>query len=249
MAAEAARREVASLSGASNAPVFEGQKWNSHTITWSLATSPGTAANPFSGYMGVAYEAAVQKAFQAWGAASGLTFVEVADSSQSDIRIGWGDFNTATSDVVGYTDYQARAGHISPNVIIRLEDPTQDALVAGDNGSLNYSGTEANFYQVLLHEIGHALGLADNNDANSVMYYQATGSNNTLDANDIAGMHTLYGALSDASPGSSGTSGDLSLQHLIQAMAAFGATPGASSSSMIHMMGMDVAALAIPHAH
>jgi hypothetical protein len=75
-----------------------------------------------------------------------------------------------------------------------LEDPSQDALVAGAGGTLTYSGTQASLSQVILHEIGHALGLADNADPNSVMYYQASSNNDMLDSNDIAGVQALYGA-------------------------------------------------------
>lgn len=74
--------------------LYEGAKWNSASaITWSLANSPGTTDLPFSGYMGSQYEALVQQAFETWAAASGLTFEKVADSSESDIRLGWGEFN------------------------------------------------------------------------------------------------------------------------------------------------------------
>ncbi|MGD0222336.1 MAG: matrixin family metalloprotease [Terriglobia bacterium] len=172
---------------------YKGAKWSSGSvITWSIADSPGTADSPFSGYMGSQYEALVQQAFQIWAAASGLTFEEVADSSQSDIRLGWGDFNTSSTLVVGHTMCQAESGHLLPDVIIRLEDPSQDPLVAGTGNTLTYSGTDANLYQVILHEIGHALGLADNNDPSSVMHYEATGANNALDTNDVARIQTLY---------------------------------------------------------
>ena len=175
---------------------YEGAKWNTGAvITWSIANHPGTADSPFSGYMGSQYEALVQQAFQAWAAASGLTFEEVADSSQSDIRLGWGSFNTSSTGVVGYTACVMRAGELQPNVIIRVEDPAQVPLVAGPGSTLTYSGTHASLAQVIMHEIGHALGLADNNDPNSVMHFQATGANNTLDTNDVAGIQTLYGSL------------------------------------------------------
>ena len=175
---------------------YEGAKWNTGAvITWSIADHPGTADSPFSGYMGSQYEALVQQAFQAWAAASGLTFEEVVDSSQSDIRLGWGNFNTSSTSVVGYTACVMRSGELQPNVIIRVEDPAQVPLVAGPGNTLTYSGTHASLSQVIMHEIGHALGLADNNDPNSVMYYQATGANNTLDTNDVAGIQTLYGSL------------------------------------------------------
>ena len=75
--------------------VFEGASWSrGSAITWSIANRPGTADSPFSGYMGSQYEPFVQQAFRTWAAASGLTFEEVADSNQADIRLGWGDFNT-----------------------------------------------------------------------------------------------------------------------------------------------------------
>jgi predicted Zn-dependent protease len=197
-AAEAAQLEttfVSQLQAGSDgvtSPFFEGAKWGSNVITWSLATSAGTTASPFSSYIGSQYEALVQEAFQEWAAASGLTFVQVADSSNSDIRIGWGDLNTASSGVVGYTSYQQQSGVLQPNVIVRLEDPSQNALVAGANNTLTYSGTQANLYQVIVHEIGHALGLADNADPNSVMYYQSGSNNGTPDSTDITGMQVLY---------------------------------------------------------
>ena len=134
--------------------------------------------------MGSQYEPFVQQAFRTWAAASGLTFEEVADSDQADIRLGWGDFNTSSSGIVGHTLCQAQSGQFLPGAIIRLEDPAQDSLVAGVGNTLTYSGTNAIFYQVILHEIGHAMGLADNDDPTSVMYYEATGANNSPAIND-----------------------------------------------------------------
>jgi predicted Zn-dependent protease len=209
--------------------LYEGANWNrGSVITWSIADSPGTADSPFSGYMGSQYEALVQQAFQTWAVASGLTFEKVADTNQSDIRLGWGDFNTSSTGVVGHTSCQAQSGQLLPGVIIRLEDPAQDSLVAGTGNTLTYSGTDANLYQVILHEIGHALGLADNDDPNSVMYYEATGANNTLARNDVAGIQTLYGsptlatqALQAAASELSGTSMNSMIKQLNQATASF----------------------------
>jgi hypothetical protein len=227
---------------------FEGAAWSGKTITWSLADSPGTDALPFSGYLSAAYKPLIEKAFQEWAAASGLTFQEVADSAQADIRIGWGEFDTATSGVVGYTGYQMNGGQFQPNTIIRLEDPSQDKLVKAADGQLTYSGTTSELYQVVLHEIGHALGLADNPDPNSVMYYAAGPSNRTLDNTDVAGIKALYDATqapsTQATAGatmpplggaiSANASSNAGLNQLVQALAVFDARPS-TASAMPHV--------------
>lgn len=208
--------------------VLEGAKWDSKTITWSLADSAGTNAAPFSSYMGSAYDSVVQAAFATWAAATpGVTFKEVADSTQSDIRLGFGDFNAATTGVIGYTSYQAKNGQIAPDAIIRLEDPTQVVLTTGSDGLQTYADTGATLSQALLHEIGHALGLADNADQQSVMNYQLTANNRTLDSTDLSGIGSLYGSVAHAASASA------SVNHLIQAMSIFHADAGAADTNLL----------------
>jgi predicted Zn-dependent protease len=232
-AAEAGQQEAAEAAGLSSsssykkASVYEAAKWDHNVITWSLADSPGMLSAPFSGYLDGSYDAEVKEAFAAWAKASGLTFEEVPDSAQSDIRIGFGDFDTANSGVIGYTSFQAQDGEIQPDAIIRLEDPAQDALVAGRGGQETYAGTDAEFSQVLLHEIGHALGLADNSNPNSIMYYDLTSKNRTLDNTDIARTRTLYGSAQGAN---SSRSIAASLDQLVQAMASFAPTAAVGSN-------------------
>jgi Matrixin len=253
-AAQTAWQEVnlvsqAPTTGANTADqaLYEGGKWDSNIITWSLGTlASGTAASPFSSYMGSQYAELIQQAFQAWGAASGLTFEQVSSSSHADINIGWGDFNTASSGVVGYTTYPTQKGQFQPGVIIRLEDPSQDPILTS-NSSPNPSATQAYLYEVILHEIGHALGLADNNDPNSVMYYQAGASDTTLDSTDIGAIQTLYSsatpsaallALEAAAPSGSGASINSMLQQLIQANASF--LPAASTTLSTPLLSAEI---------
>ena len=233
-AAEVAQHQVqaiaslASTTGAGSA-VLEGAKFDQQVITWSLADTQGTQAAQFSGYMGSADESVVQGAFNTWAAAMpGVTFKEVADSAQSDIRLGFGDFNTATTGVIGYTSYQANDGQIEPDAIVRVEDSAQDALTTGADGQQIYAGTDATLSQVLLHEIGHALGLGDNADQNSVMNYQLTTSNRALDRTDLGGIGSLYGAGASTAPvGGSGVS------QLIQAMSTFNADAGVADTALL----------------
>jgi predicted Zn-dependent protease len=231
--AESAQQQAASIatlaptSGTGSA-VLEGAKWDQQVITWSLADSAGTQAALFSGYMGSAEESVVQAAFNTWASATpGVTFEEVADSAQSDIRVGFGDFNTATTGVVGYTSYQADAGQIAPDAIVRVEDTAQDALVTAADGQLTYSGSGASLSQVLLHEIGHALGLADNADQNSVMNYQLTSTNKTLDSTDFSGIGSLYRSAVPVASSGSGVS------QLIQAMSTFNADAGVADTTLL----------------
>ncbi len=217
-AAEAGRRQSAQAATLSNLTsgkgsyVLEGAHWDKKIITWSLASSEGATSATFSGYMDKGYETDVQQAFATWSNASGLTFQEVDDSAQSDIRIGFGQFDTANSGVIGLTSFEVENGSIQSNTIIRLEDTAEDALMTGADGHKTYAGTEAEFSQVLLHEIGHALGLASNADANSVMYYELISGNRSLNETDMTGIQAIYGG---------GSSAAGSADQLVQAMASF----------------------------
>ncbi len=207
--------------------VLEAAKWDSNVVTWSLGDASAGAATLFSSNMSSAEEAAVQQAFATWADASGLKFVEVADSSRADIRVGLSDLDTANTGVVGYTTFHAAGGSMESGAVVRVEDPTESALLTGSDGQATYAGTQAEFEQVLLHEIGHALGLASNGDAQSVMSYELTGNNLTLDGTDVAGIQALYGS----SPGSLSSSQVITASQLVQAMASFApSAPGTQSA-------------------
>ncbi|WP_158816038.1 matrixin family metalloprotease [Methylocapsa sp. S129] len=252
-AAENARRQAstaATSSAEQKGSVFEAAKWDSTVITWSVATTPGTAADPFSNYLNAQEEGIVAQAFQTWAAASGLTFEEVPDSSQSDIRIGLGDFDTSLTGIVGYTSFATQGGQMQPDAIIRLEDPAETPLSAGSDGQLTYSGTQAEFYQVALHEIGHALGLADNSDPNSVMYYESTANNRTLDQTDVNGIRQLYNATGQSSTAGS-VQTDLGVNLLVQAMASFNTQMSSTGLTAlpVHAMVEDHILAAAAHVH
>jgi predicted Zn-dependent protease len=174
--------------------------WNTGTITWSFAASNFStdAATPFSSAITQdAYQAVIRTAFARWSQVSGLTFVNEADGAGVDIRVGWGSFGSggeagqATVNYVGGTTSDPEAYAPLPDAIVRLEDPSVTPLsLVG--GAYTYQGETTTLYQVALHEIGHALGLAHSTDTNAVMGPIAGTSNPDLDASDIAGIQALY---------------------------------------------------------
>ena len=239
-----------SSAGAASA-VFDGAKWASNTITWTLAVPTGSSS-PFSADLSSQYEAAVQQAFKTWAAASGLNFVEVSSASTADIQIGWSMLDPTASGALGYTSFKTQSGSITPGATILLEDPSGTALAPDSNGQLAYSGIGTELEQLLLHEIGHALGLADNSDPNSIMAPILSSANTTLDSTDTGGVKLLYPSVSNlagqsASSAASATAGSASqpatgsvvdwaslaaqTNYLVQAMAGFSSTEGALSLS------------------
>jgi len=228
-----ASQAPAAAAGLSSAAI-SGRRWGQAVITWSLAQTAGPAGAPFSSYMGASYTAQVQAAFNVWAAQMpGVQFVQVADSASSDIRFGFGDFDTANTGVVGYTSYKASGSSISAGAIIRLEDPTQDAL---QGTGQTYGGTDATQSQTMVHEIGHALGLGDSSDPNSIMYYDLTSNNTSLDLTDTEAIQSLYGAPA-AVPNTTSA-----VQKLVDAMGSFGVSASFISGLTDHAAGVTVMA-------
>jgi hypothetical protein len=206
--AQASSASAIAKTGADSSELADA-KWSSPVVTWNFAAPSGEEDST-----DLVYEAQMQQAFAAWSAASGLTFEEVSNPSQADIQIGFGDLSTASNAVVGSVSGQAQNGYIT-GAGIELEDPTKDALVPGSGGQLTYSGTDATFEQVLLHEIGYGLGLVDSTDPTSITYNSLSAENRTLNGTDIVGIHALYGS------GSSSSVIGGQIEQLIQAMAAY----------------------------
>jgi predicted Zn-dependent protease len=188
---------------------FEGPKWPSGQITWSFATFnfAADAANAFSSSMSADYQAVVERAIQKWASVSGLAFQQVVDSSTTDIRIGFGILNTATSHVIGQANTKSSGSLFVPDAIVRLEDPSQLPVVADAQRGLVYQDRITTIYQDVLHEFGHSLGLGHSLDPTAIMYPVLGDTNPDISASDINGINLLY--LSETVPITRNTLGPL----------------------------------------
>lgn len=52
---------------------------------------------------------------------------------------------------------------------------------------------QLDLFSVVLHELGHALGLGHSSDPSAVMYFTYQGGRRSLSADDIAGIRAIYG--------------------------------------------------------
>ena len=186
-------------------------KWGAPTygteggqVTWSFATIMDSQIFNFDGVISeAAYKALIRAAFDAWEAVSDIDFVEVSDSLNVDIRLGW----DAIDGVNGTVGEAAYSYFVNPGVdtfdFVEIRFDTAEPWTT----DRNYAGLDlVNFYTTALHEIGHAIGLGHFSDPNAIMYF-ATNATINLTPNDIAGAQAIYGPAS-AGGGLNGTAGN-----------------------------------------
>jgi predicted Zn-dependent protease len=129
------------------------------------------------------------RALQTWANVSTLNFHFVSDSG-------------ADSGATGQTQGDSRFGdirlgaHPVGSYLAYTYFPASGTLAGDITMNPNYSfrvGSTYDIYSLLLHEVGHSLGL-NHSFAGTVMYATYTGIWTGLAADDIAGIQSLYGA-------------------------------------------------------
>ncbi len=169
----------------------------SDEITWSMSL----AGLDFDGmeYSISQFEQAVEAAFDAWAAVANLTFRMVTGDADIDVI-------TATEaqepllagNTVGLARYSFSSGadrfndvaEIFASTVYMDLEPTWSPFGGSDTNPNDADG-DLSFFGVVLHEIGHALGLDHVDDTSEIM--NDTISTNSLGDGDIAGIQALYG--------------------------------------------------------
>lgn len=183
-------------------------------VTYSFdAVAPTYLADRFSSAFLASFQAfssaeqgVARQALAAWGDVSGLTFLEVP-AGQGDIRFGVYDF------VYAPTDSEHTLGFAFMPQVVNFSDGAWEEPIGGD---IFIGLGQANF-DVLVHEIGHAIGLKHpfegspqldvtlDNLTQTVMTYNVAGGPATkLGLLDVLAAQYLYGpAAADGTQASS----------------------------------------------
>jgi Matrixin len=153
------------------------------------------------------WQGQILQAFQAWENVTNVNFRVVPDNGaplgapgapQGDN--GFGDIRIAaipmSSDVLALTTAPGPlTGTRGGDIVFNSNDFfTAGGGLLGTNYLPLLDGViHQDLYTVAQHEIGHALGLPDNNDPTSIMYGKYDSHHSTLDAVDVSNIQALYG--------------------------------------------------------
>lgn len=179
-----------------------------HSLSFSFANLMPVGVT--GGYLFTdAQKAATREALSRFSSVLNLSFTELADGSAADLTFHLDDLMSA--DLGGAAGYGVPATgevHLNSNIYARLRQTESNEFVTRGSLSVGESG-----FVVLMHEIGHVLGLkhpfeapvlpvAENTTANTVMSYTSSGAPATaLAAFDIAALQHLYGVAAGINAG------------------------------------------------
>jgi trimeric autotransporter adhesin len=171
-----------------------------HALTFAFAQTAGQGENGFYAF-DAAQQNAVRAALAKFSGVLDLTFTEVAGGTASDLCFILDDLTSAQRGAyAGYASPGTGEVHLNSSLYAELFSDglgnfsPKNSLTEGDSG-----------FEVVLHEVAHALGLkhpfeapllpnSENSNANTVMSYTRTVAPATqLALFDVAALQFLYG--------------------------------------------------------
>ncbi len=157
------------------------------TVTWSIATANYVADYiQFDGFITGQFINVIRAAFDAWEAVTNIDFIESSDSSNIDIRLGYGDID-GPSGTLGIAYYSYDSDDILTQSFIEFDE--------SENWDMTIGAPQSGFgaYVVALHEIGHAIGISHSNVSGAVMAAFYNSSLSGLTQDDINAAQAIYG--------------------------------------------------------
>lgn len=165
--------------------VLQGNKWTTNSLRYGYVEFTPDLSQ-------AQIRTAINAALGYWSAVTPLSFSEVANSANPEIRIRF-----VTGDHGDGSAFDGGGGVLAH----AFYPPPNGGDIAGDthfddaeNWSVDLPASGTDLFTVAAHEFGHALGLAHSTVNDSLMYPYYGGPHRFLHQDDIDGIQALYGA-------------------------------------------------------
>ncbi|WP_435006851.1 matrixin family metalloprotease [Tundrisphaera lichenicola] len=203
-------------------------------ITWPRGSnSLNSTLN--SEFGGSSWQDLVARALQTWASVTNLDFTEVGDGAYGFNSSGVPQGDQKFGDIrIGGSNYGPTS-----TIALTYGPPPNGQTGAGDvNLNTNYNfgpNGQHDFETIILHELGHSLGLNESPQLSAVMYSYYSGVRQSLTSYDIEGIQSIYGPRALDSFQSRGLA--------VSPSNAFDLTPYLNSSRQFELKGVSLASI------